>query len=210
MRYVIEKTRVERRAKRKSDRKAMVPFEKYHKNLHAPEDQLKDRARQKKFSSDFQKDRKYPKKPLTTLKRIKNKKSSFKRHGGDPEHNLKMTTPKAREMEKAYVQREGFVFVSDLMNLHEETSELEKRCVADVMGKSAKGPDGEPVKGARNQLSRAYAICRASLQKSGRIKKGKADLTKKGGKISGAKARLKDHSAKVSRFEKHVVAARKK
>lgn len=106
--------------------------------------------------------------------------------------------------------REGFVTPSELMFLHEETSELEKRCVADVMGKSAKGPDGKPVKGARNQLSRAYAICRASLQKSGRIKKGTAELTKKGGKISGTKSKKDDHESKVSRFEKHVVAARKR
>ena len=90
------------------------------------------------------------------------------------------------------------------------TSELEKRCIADVLGKPAKGPDGKPVKGTRNRLSRAYAICRSSLQKSGRYKKGTADLTKKGSAISGAKAKKKDHESKVSRFETAVKAARKK
>lgn len=106
---------------------------------------------------------------------------------------------------------EGYIGVRQLLFLNEDTtSELEKRCIANVMGKPAKGPDGKPVKGASNRLSRAYAICRSSLQKSGRYKKGTADLTKLGGKISGSKARKKDHSGKVSKFEKHVVAARKK
>ena len=106
-----------------------------------------------------------------------------------------------------------YIGVRQLLGIHrldEETSELEKRCVADIMAKPAKGPDGKPVRGARDRLSRAFAICRASLQKSGRIKKGKAELTKKGKGVSGAKAKKKDHESKVSRFERHVVAARKK
>jgi len=128
---------------------------------------------------------------------------------------LRMTTPKAREKERQYVldRNEDFVTVRSLMRLHaldEGTSELEKRCVYDVMRKSAKGPDGKPVKGARNQLSRAFAICRASLQKSGRIEKGGMNLTKIGGKVSGPKARKKDHDTKVAGYERDLKAARKK
>lgn len=202
MTYVIEKktrnSKVKRALKKKA-RERSVSFDQSFKLRRQPEDRLKERDRQKKASVEFHRDRKNPN-PLTTLQRIKGARETVKRHGGD--RPLKMTTPKAREKERAYQQGEGFIYVSDLMSLHEETSELEKRCIADVMAKGAKGSE--------NTLSRAYAICRASLQKSGRIKKGTAELTKKGGKISGTKAKKDDHDAKVSRFEKHVVAARKK
>jgi hypothetical protein len=110
-------------------------------------------------------------------------------------------------------RKEDFVTVRGLMGLHrldEGTSELEKRCVYDVMRKAAKGPDGKSVKGDRARLSRAFAICRASLQKSGRIEKGGMELTKLGGKISGPKARKKDHKTKVAGYEKDLKAARKK
>jgi len=147
----------------------------------------------------------------STVSRIRSQKT-LSRNYGSP--RLLTTTPRARELEKkfhgAQNYREGFISVSDLMSLNEETSELEKRCIADVMGKPAKGPDGKPVKGPSNRLSRAYAICRASLQKSGRIKKGTAEMTKKGRGISGSKSKADDHKSKVSSFEKHVVAARNK
>lgn len=90
------------------------------------------------------------------------------------------------------------------------TSDLEKRCIADVLAKAAKGPDGKPVKGQRDRVSRAYAICRSSLQKSGRIKDGTAELTKKGEKISGAKSKKKDNKSKVSAWKSAIVAARKR
>lgn len=85
-----------------------------------------------------------------------------------------------------------------------QTSELEKRCVADVIKKDDSGAS------QRDRVSRAYAICRSSLQKSGRIKKGKAELTKKGKGISGAKAKAQDHSTKMAFWKKSIVAARKK
>ena len=76
------------------------------------------------------------------------------------------------------------------------TSELEKRGVSDVV-KSGK------------TVSQAYAICRSSLQKSGRIKKGGMELTKLGQAISGAKSRKADHAAKVAGWKRAIVRARK-
>jgi hypothetical protein len=77
-----------------------------------------------------------------------------------------------------------------------QTSPLEKRCVSGVV------KDGKTV-------SQAYAICRASLQKSGRIKKGGMELTKLGRTISSMKARKSDHAAKLKSWKKAIVKARK-
>jgi len=207
MPYIIEK--------RKS--KPRISFDQAYKLRRQPEDELQARADRKasiKKSETEKSDRlrkrgvDYKPNPTSTVGLIK----SRKRHG-DAGRNVdkpKMTTPKAKEMERKYYASEGLISVKDVMSLHEDTSELEKRCISDVMGRAAKDQSGNPVSGSSNKLSRAYAICRASLQKSGRIKKGTAEMTKKGRGISGAKAKSKDHDAKVSKFEKAVVAARKK
>lgn len=76
------------------------------------------------------------------------------------------------------------------------TSELEKRCVSDV------------VKGGKT-VSQAYAICRSSLQKSGRIKKGGMELTKLGQTISSLKAKKTDHATKRAGWKRAIVKARK-
>lgn len=81
------------------------------------------------------------------------------------------------------------------------TSDLEKRCVSSVADKLSGSH--------RDRVSRAYAICRSSLQGSGRMKKGKAELTKKGRSAAGGKAKDDDHSDKVDRFEKLIKKARK-
>lgn len=85
-----------------------------------------------------------------------------------------------------------------------QTSALEKRCIASVL--KQKGSEG----GAREKLSRAYAICRASLQRSGRYKAGTADLTKMGAKRSAARSKKSDHKAKLKTWKTAVNAARKK
>ena len=90
-----------------------------------------------------------------------------------------------------------------------DTSDLEKRCVHDVYSKAGRTRSGEPVRGDGGRVSRAYANCRASLQKSGRIKKGGMDLTKLGKAISGAKARKTDHTAKIAGWKRAIVKARK-
>jgi hypothetical protein len=77
-----------------------------------------------------------------------------------------------------------------------QTSPLEKRCVSDVVKKG-------------KTVSQAYAICRSSLQKSGRIEKGGMELTKLGKTVSGMKSRKKDHVAKVKAWKKAIVKARK-
>jgi hypothetical protein len=230
MPYVIEKksdarkqrqvaNKLQRREK-KAARKKSIPFEVAHKARWddasgRSNNKLADRADDKARSERDAKDKTarmhllgvdHEGKPTSTMDRMKLSRGNASK--GRPA-KLRTTTPNAREKEtKLYKDKgassieDGFVRSSALVSLNEETSELEKRCIADVMAKSSKGSE--------NTLSRAYAICRASLQKSGRIKKGKATLTKKGGKISGGKAKKDDHSDKVSRFEKHVVAARKK
>jgi len=96
-----------------------------------------------------------------------------------------------------------YIPATALVHLYEETSELEKRCIYDVMQKNKDGS-------AKERLSRAYAICRATLQKSGRMKKGTEQMTRKGAGISGGKSKKKDHGEKVAGFEKAVKAARVK
>lgn len=125
--------------------------------------------------------------------------------------------PDPRHREHLYRARTGLAKHSPLVSFEDvveavrgQTSSLEKRCIADVLAKSAKGKDGKPVKGSREKVSRAYAICRASLQKSGRYKKGTADLTKLGAKRSAARSKVGDHKAKLSKWKKAIVAARKK
>ena len=61
---------------------------------------------------------------------------------------------------------------------------------------------------ARAKISRAYAICRSSLQKSHRYKSGTADLTKVGAKKSQASGRKKDNKSKVTGFERLLKRAR--
>ena len=77
-----------------------------------------------------------------------------------------------------------------------QTSPLEKRCVSDVVKKG-------------KTVSQAYAICRSSLQKSGRIEKGGMELTKLGKTISGMKSRKKDHATKMKAWKKAIVKARR-
>jgi hypothetical protein len=210
MSYLIEKKKRNSKHKRNlkaAKRAGAVSFDQSFKLNRQPEDALQARADRKSRSD---RNARPGRKPVSTVDRIK-AQTKFNSGAG---RRLHMTTPKAREMEKKIrkesIFRDGSVFAHELLALEAETSELEKRCIADVMGKAAKDPSGDPVKGSRDRLSRAYAICRASLQKSGRIKKGTAEMTKKGRGISGAKAKSKDHDTKVSKFEKAVVAARKK
>jgi len=84
-----------------------------------------------------------------------------------------------------------------------ESSALEKRCVYDVVKK-----DGDGDASYRDKVSRAYAICRSSLQRSGRMKKGTAQLTKMGAKRSSGKGHAKDHASKTAGFEVMLKKAR--
>lgn len=79
-----------------------------------------------------------------------------------------------------------------------------KRCVRAIA--KERGGD-EPT---RDDLSRAFAICTAQLQRSGYLKKGSQDPTKKGTKRSRSKAGEKGHKSKVAEYEKMLGAARKK
>lgn len=71
-----------------------------------------------------------------------------------------------------------------------------KHCVAKVAPKFG------------GDTSKAFAICVARMQKSGEIKKGSMDLTKKGKKVAKAKASKKGHGSTVASYEKLLKKAR--
>jgi len=85
-----------------------------------------------------------------------------------------------------------------LMEERPRTPPIERRCVADVMKDNPS-----------YSMSRAFAICRSSMQKGGNYKKGTADLTKKGAAKSASKDHAKDDAAKTKFFKKQVKLARK-
>ena len=78
-----------------------------------------------------------------------------------------------------------------------KTPELQKHCVADVAPKFG------------GDTHRAFAICTASLQKAGEMKKGHKDLTKKGAARSASKVDEPGASQKRSDFETLLKANRK-
>lgn len=88
--------------------------------------------------------------------------------------------------------------VREMSEERKHTPAIERRCVADVMRKNPS-----------YDLSRAFAICRSSMQKGGVYKKGTAQLTKKGAARSAGKDRAKDDPSKKRFFVKQVKAARK-
>lgn len=229
----------------KRKQRPQVPFE-AARRLRGAEDPLASRAETKRKSDEgavaHSEKTGRPPRYSSMLKRIRGRRVLVKKDPGltpDPE-GLKMTTPKARELEKKYyatgkirearsamlrhagldwrkeIEKEesaipALLSFSLLVEAEDgQTSNLEKRCVADVLAKPAKSKDGKTVRGARNRVSRAYAICRASLQKSGRYKEGTAELTKKGKGISAAKAKAKDNKSKVAAWKSAIKAARKK
>ena len=174
---------------KKKDR-PVIPYEKARALARAKPDLLK--ARQDRRDRDVADlaAKKYPSDdpPESMQLRIRLKKHSGIIHGKMP--SQVMTTPKARAKEREFYQK------GVRHKLKEgTTSPLEKRCVSDVTKKG-------------KTVSQAYAICRASLQKSGRIEKGGMDLTKLGKTISNMKARKSDHAAKMSSWKKAIVKAR--
>ena len=164
---------------KKKDR-PVIPYEKARALVHAKPDLLK--VRQDRRDKDVARlaAKKYPSgdPPESMQLRIRLKKHSGIIHGIMP--SQVMTTPKARAKEREFYQK-------NVRHKLKEgtTSPLEKRCVSDVTKKG-------------KTVSQAYAICRASLQKSGRIEKGGMDLTKLGKTISNMKAKKSDHAAKMS------------
>jgi len=84
-------------------------------------------------------------------------------------------------------------------NRLEEAPELLRRCVADV----AKG------KGGNSDVRRAFAICTAGLQKSGRLKKDSNKPTNVGRTVSAKKYKASDAKSKHADYEKLLKANRK-
>lgn len=78
-----------------------------------------------------------------------------------------------------------------------QTPVVLKRCVADV----AQQYGGDTDKG--------FAICVASLQKSGRLKSGTVTPTSLGKEVSKEKSRESDNKGKVAEYEKLLKRAKK-
>ena len=89
------------------------------------------------------------------------------------------------------------VKLSDLFEARKKKPVQLKRCVRAV----AKQYGGD--------VSKAFAICTAQLQKGGYLKVGTQEPTKVGKKVGRSKAAEKGHSDKVSEYEKMLDVARK-
>ena len=78
-----------------------------------------------------------------------------------------------------------------------QTPTVLKRCVADVAAKQG------------GDVDKAFAICVASLQKSGRLKDGSIKLTSLGKKVSKKKSEVPDNKTKVTDYEALLKKAKK-
>lgn len=94
--------------------------------------------------------------------------------------------------------RDSLLYEMYVLAERPQTPAVLKRCVADVAPKYG------------GDTSRAFSICVASLQKSGRLEPGTVEPTTLGKKVSKAKAAQKDYGAKLSKYEKLLKKARKK
>lgn len=169
-----------------------IPYEKAREIIHAKPDLLQIRKDRRDANIAREAEKKYPssrKPPISLQQRIRAKKGMGATLGRMP--SQVMTTPKARAKEREFYQRN----VKRKMD-EGATSALEKRCVSDVVKKG-------------KTVSQAYAICRSSLQKSGRIEKGGMELTKLGKTISDVKTRKSDHVEKIKAWKKAIVKARR-
>lgn len=81
----------------------------------------------------------------------------------------------------------------------EATATFIKRCVRAVATEGG---------GGREALDRAFAICTAQAQKSGKLKPGTATPTKAGVTASRSKAAQSGHSAKMADYQNLLAAAR--
>lgn len=90
------------------------------------------------------------------------------------------------------------ILIEELKTLLErpQTSPQVKHCVAKVAPKFG------------GDTSKAFAVCVASMQKAGEIKKGSMDLTKKGKKVAKVKKSKKGHDKTVAAYEKLLKKAR--
>jgi len=92
-----------------------------------------------------------------------------------------------------------YVNLADIFEARKKrTPVVLKRCVRAV----AKQYGGD--------VSKAFAICTAQLQKGGYLEPGTQSVTAKGKKRSKSKAAQKGHSNKVAEYEKLLKQARKK
>lgn len=104
--------------------------------------------------------------------------------------------------EPSYVSSDGRVLVpiSEVWKggkLVSKTPQVLRHCVAAVAAKSG------------GDVSKAFAICTAGLQKAGVLKGGSQKLSKKGRGRAGARGREPDSKQKDIDYEQLVAAARK-
>ena len=101
--------------------------------------------------------------------------------------------------EPSWVTLGGLVPISETWKagkLISKVPQVLRNCVAKVAAK-----DGD--------TSRAFAICTATLQKSGKLKKGTQKLTKKGRDAAGQRGKRPDAKDKDLDYERLIKAARK-
>ena len=104
--------------------------------------------------------------------------------------------------EPNYVSNDGqmLVPISEVWiagKLVSKTPQVLRHCVAQVAAKNG------------GDVSKAFAICTAGLQKAGVLKRHTRDLTKKGRARAGARGRDSDSGQKDLDYEQLVAAARK-
>ena len=92
--------------------------------------------------------------------------------------------------------------VEDIFEVRRRNPAQLKRCVNAIV---SKGGDV-----SRDSVSKAFAICTASLQNKGYIEKGTNVPTEKGKSASKSKAADKTHPSKMKDYEAILAAVRKK
>ena len=112
----------------------------------------------------------------------------------------KKINPKYYPFARVLASDKSYVNLSDIYEARKKghTPVVLKRCVRAV----AKQYGGD--------VSKAFAICTAQLQKGGYLRTGTQKVTAKGKKRSKSKAAQKGHAGKVAEYEKLLKGARKK
>lgn len=96
-----------------------------------------------------------------------------------------------------------FVRVSDIFEARRRTSPQLKRCVRAIAKKAR-----EDRMGAREAISKGFAICTRQLQRRGFLRVGTNRPTKKGDRAGRSKAHDKTHKEKIAEYERLLAVAR--
>ncbi len=94
--------------------------------------------------------------------------------------------------------RSGLLYEMYVLAERPQTPAFIKHCVAKVAPKYG------------GDVSRAFSICVAQMQKSGRLEPGSIDPTAMGKKVAKAKKKQPGHGKKVASYEKLLKKAKKR